>query len=161
MAILHGSWILDTRETGLFIWGETWRKIGAIETIESGINLRHPLAMTESELKTFLTSLQQSGKLNWQLPETAETPQETGKKTRRSSKTETAQIPAQNSSIRKEIRAIALPTQNRGSLPLSLASRWFFSRPSSSFCFLASTASKYYRNRVFCGRRFAFLVAHC
>ena len=111
MAILHGSWILDTRETGLFIWGETWRKIGAIETIESGINLRHPLAMTQSELKIFLTSLQQSGKLNWQFLETAETPQETGKKTRRSSKIEAAQNPAQNSSIRREIRAIALPTQ--------------------------------------------------
>jgi SNF2 family DNA or RNA helicase len=111
MAILHGSWLLNTPNEGLFIWGETWRKLGAIETIESGINLCHPLAMNESELKTFFTSLQQSGKLNWQLPETAETPQEKGKKTRRSSKTETAQIPTQNSSIRRENRAIALPTQ--------------------------------------------------
>ncbi|NJS11742.1 MAG: DEAD/DEAH box helicase [Microcoleus sp. CSU_2_2] len=111
MAILHGSWLLNTQNEGLFIWGETWRKIGAIETIASGINLRHPLAMNESELKTFLTSLQQSGKLNWQLPETAETPQEKGKKTRRSPKTENAQIPAQNSAIRREMRAIALPTE--------------------------------------------------
>jgi SNF2 family DNA or RNA helicase len=111
MAILHGSWILDTQDTGLFIWGETWRKIEAIETIKSGTNLRHPLAMNESELKTFLISLQQLGKLNWQLPETAETPQEKGKKTRRSSKTESAQIPTQNLSIRREIRSIALPTQ--------------------------------------------------
>jgi SNF2 family DNA or RNA helicase len=111
MAILHGSWLINTQNDGLFIWGETWRNIGAIETIESGINLRHPLAMTESELKIFLTSLQQSGKLNWQFPKTTETPQETGKKTRRSPKIETAQIPAQNSSIRQEIRTIALPTQ--------------------------------------------------
>lgn len=112
MAILHGSWLLDRQDTGLFIWGETWRKFGAIETIESGINLRrHPLAMNESELQIFITSLQQSGKLNWQLPETADTPQEKGKKTRRSPKTENLQTPAKNSAIRREIRAIALPTQ--------------------------------------------------
>lgn len=76
MAILHGSWLLENEKSSLFIWGETWRKVGAIETIESGINLPHPLAMTESEFKNFLNSLQQSGKLNWQLPETAETPPE-------------------------------------------------------------------------------------
>ncbi len=118
MAILHGNWIINSEESCLFIWGEVWRKIEAIDTIESGMNLRHPLAMTESELKTFLTSLQQSGKLNWQLPETAEPTQEKGKKTRRSSsralltpKTATAQVVPKISSIRKEILAIALPTQ--------------------------------------------------
>ena len=111
MAILHGSWLVENEKSCLFIWGETWRKIGAIETIESGINLPHPLAMTESEFKTFLNSLQQSGKLNWQLPETAETPPEKSKKTRRSPKTQNAEIPTPDSSIQKEIRAIALPTQ--------------------------------------------------
>jgi Superfamily II DNA/RNA helicases, SNF2 family len=119
MAILHGSWLLDTEDKGLFIWGETWRKIEAIDTIESGMNLRLPLAMTEAELKTFLTSLQQSGKLNWQFPETAlrlssvtaESPQEKGKKIRRSAKTKNPELTAENSSIRREIRAIALPTQ--------------------------------------------------
>ena len=111
MAILHGSWLLDTEDKGLFIWGETWRKIEAIDTIESGMNLRLPLAMTEAELKTFLTSLQQSGKLNWQFPETAETPQEKGKKIRRSAKTQNPEVTAESSSIRREIRAIALPTQ--------------------------------------------------
>ncbi|MEG5062574.1 DEAD/DEAH box helicase [Microcoleus sp. B3-A4] len=111
MAILHGSWLLENEKSCLFIWGETWRKIGAIETIESGINLPHPLAMTESEFKNFLNSLHQSGKLNWQLPETAETPPEKSKKTRRSPKTQNAEITAPNSSIQREIRAIALPTQ--------------------------------------------------
>ncbi len=126
MAILHGSWLVDPQEEScLFIWGETWRKIGAIETIESGMILRHPLAMTESELKTFLISLQQSGKLNWQLPETAEPAKEKNQKTRRSSslaqppqgrdsltpKTATAQVVPKISSVRKDIRAIALPTQ--------------------------------------------------
>ncbi|MEG4273203.1 MULTISPECIES: DEAD/DEAH box helicase [unclassified Microcoleus] len=112
MAILHGSWLIDNDKNCLFIWGETWRKIGAIETRESGINLPHPLAMTESEFKSFLNSLRQSGKLDWQLPETAETPKETSKKTRRSPKNpNAAEITSQNSSIRREIRAIALPTQ--------------------------------------------------
>ncbi|MEG3884586.1 helicase, partial [Microcoleus sp. herbarium19] len=111
MAILHGSWIGDPQESCLFIWGETWRKIEPSQTLESGMMLRHPLAMTEAELKTFLTSLQQSGKLNWKLPETAETAQDKGKKTRRSAKTETAQIIPKISSIQRQIRAIALPTQ--------------------------------------------------
>jgi len=110
MAILHGSWLLEKEKTGLFIWGETWRKIGAIDTVESGMNLHHPLAMTEAELKTFLTSLQQSGKLNWQLPETAEI-QEKSKKTRRSTQTKNAAIPTENLSIQRQVRAIALPTQ--------------------------------------------------
>ncbi|MEG4424343.1 MULTISPECIES: DEAD/DEAH box helicase [unclassified Microcoleus] len=111
MAILHGSWLLENEKSCLFIWGETWRKVGAIETLESGRNLPHPLAMTESEFKIFLNSLQQSGKLDWQLPETAETPPEKSKKTRRSPKTQNAEIPTQDSSIQREIRAIALPTQ--------------------------------------------------
>src|SRR4028118_665547 len=111
MAILHGSWLLENENSCLFIWGETWRKIGGINTIESGINLPHPLAMTEAEFKTFLNSLQQSGKLNWQLPETAETPPEKSKKTRISPKTKNAEITAPNSSIQREVRAIALPTQ--------------------------------------------------
>jgi hypothetical protein len=111
MAILHGSWLLDNQNSCLFIWGETWRKIGEIHTRESGKNLPHPLAMTEAEFKTFLNSLQQSGKLDWQLPETAETPPEKSKKTRISPQTQKAEITAPNSSIQREIRAIALPTQ--------------------------------------------------
>jgi SNF2 family DNA or RNA helicase len=111
MGILHGSWLLENEKSCLFIWGETWRKVGTIHTRESGNNLPHPLAMTEAEFKTFLNSLQQSGKLDWRLPETAETPPEKSKKTRRSPKTQNAEVTAPNSSIQKEIRAIALPTQ--------------------------------------------------
>ncbi|MCC3411809.1 DEAD/DEAH box helicase [Microcoleus sp. PH2017_02_FOX_O_A] len=110
MAILHGSWLLEKEKSGLFIWGETWRKVGAIDTVKSGMSLQHPLAMTESELKIFLNSLQQSGKLNWQLPETADI-QEKIKKTRRSPKTTPAAIPTENLSIQRQVRAIALPTQ--------------------------------------------------
>ncbi|MEG4581669.1 DEAD/DEAH box helicase [Microcoleus sp. MON1_C5] len=110
MAILHGSWLLDNEKSCLFIWGETWRKLGTIDTT-AGINIQHPLAMTEAEFKAFLNSLQQSGKLDWQLPETAENQPEKSKKTRRSPKTPNAEITAQNSSIQREIRAIALPTQ--------------------------------------------------
>jgi superfamily II DNA or RNA helicase len=110
MAILHGSWLLEKEKSGLFIWGETWRKVGAIDTVKSGMSLQHPLAMTESELKIFLNSLQQSGKLNWQLPATEEI-QEKIKKTRRSPKTTPAAIPTENLSIQRQVRAIALPTQ--------------------------------------------------
>ncbi len=119
MAILHGSWIINESESCLFIWAETWRKIEPIDTIELGMSLRFPLAMTESELKTFLISLHQSGKLHWLLPETslqlrsvtAETPQDKSKKNRRSAKNHNPEVTAENSSIRREIRAIALPTQ--------------------------------------------------
>ncbi|MEG4633750.1 SNF2-related protein [Microcoleus sp. AR_TQ3_B6] len=111
MAILHGSWLLEKEKSCLFIWGETWRKVGEIHTRESGKKLPHPLAMTEAEFKTFLNSLQQSGKLNWQLPETAESPPEKTKKTRLSPRSQNAEITASKSSIKKEIRAIALPTQ--------------------------------------------------
>ncbi|PSB39720.1 ATP-dependent helicase [filamentous cyanobacterium Phorm 46] len=110
MAILHGSWLLEHEKSGLFIWGETWRKIGAIDIVESAISLQHPLAMTEAEFKIFLTSLQQSGKLNWKLPETAEI-QEKSKKTRSSSKTTAAALPTENLSILRQVRAIALPTK--------------------------------------------------
>ncbi|MBE9186150.1 DEAD/DEAH box helicase [Microcoleus sp. LEGE 07076] len=110
MAILHGSWIVDLQKNGLFIWGENWRKIGAIDAIESGISLPHPLAMTEAELKIFVKSLQQSGKLNWQLLETAEIPAKT-QKTKRSPKSPTAAFAKENLSIQKQVRAIALPTQ--------------------------------------------------
>jgi hypothetical protein len=117
MAILHGSWIINSQESCLFIWGEVWRKTEAIDTIESGMNLHHPLAMTESELKNFVTSLQQSGKLNWQLSESVEPAQEKGKKTRRSAKTTTVQVIPKNSSIKKEILTIALPTKISASNP--------------------------------------------
>ncbi|PSB44959.1 ATP-dependent helicase [filamentous cyanobacterium Phorm 6] len=110
MAILHGSWLLEHEKSGLFIWGETWRKIGAIDIVESAISLQHPLAMTEAEFKIFLSSLQQSGKLNWQLPETAEI-QEKSKKTRSSSKTTAAALPTENLSVMRQVRAIALPTK--------------------------------------------------
>jgi SNF2 family DNA or RNA helicase/intein/homing endonuclease len=110
MAILHGSWLLEHEKSGLFIWGETWRKIGAIDIVESEISPQHPLAMTEAELNTFLNSLQQSGKLHWQLPETAEIKQKT-KKTRSSSKTTAAALPTENLSVQKQVRAIALPTK--------------------------------------------------
>jgi hypothetical protein len=106
MAILHGSWLLGKTEGSLFIWGETWRKIGAIDLQESKNNPYNPFAMTEAELKTFLASLQQSGQLKWQLPETAETT----KKRARSSKTKNTETPPQDLPANKQIRAIALPT---------------------------------------------------
>ena len=56
MAILHGSWI--TRENGgyLFIWGETWRTKASVEAPSANGVSSHPLAMTQTELITFLGS---------------------------------------------------------------------------------------------------------
>jgi SNF2 family DNA or RNA helicase len=106
MAILHGSWLLGKTEGSLFIWGETWRKIGAIDFQDSKVNPHNPFAMSEAELKNFLASLQQSGQLKWQMPETAET----NKKRARSTKTKNPETP-QNLPANEQIRSIALPTQ--------------------------------------------------
>jgi SNF2 family DNA or RNA helicase/intein/homing endonuclease len=111
MAILHGSWLLGKTGGSLFIWGETWRKIGAIDPKDVAINPSNPFAMTEAELKKFLAVLQQSGQLKWQLPQAEVVPQETGKKKGRSTKNKTAEIPTPDLPENKQIRAIALPTQ--------------------------------------------------
>jgi SNF2 family DNA or RNA helicase len=56
MAILHGSWI--SREGGghLFIWGETWRTMASVESPSLNGASSHPLAMTQTELMSFLRS---------------------------------------------------------------------------------------------------------
>jgi SNF2 family DNA or RNA helicase len=54
MAILHGSWIPLASGGNLFIWGETWRTMAAVEASKSiGIS-SHPFAMTQPELTSFL-----------------------------------------------------------------------------------------------------------
>lgn len=111
MAILHGSWLLGETEGSLFIWGESWRKIRPIDLPDSGIYQQNPFAMTQDELKNFIASLQQSGKLNWRLPETELHRQETGKKKGRTAPTKNAELSPKNLSVYKQIRAIALPTQ--------------------------------------------------
>ncbi|HLO49969.1 MAG TPA: DEAD/DEAH box helicase [Kamptonema sp.] len=67
MAILHGSWLLH--QSGyLFIWGETWRRIATSDAPQPGQFINNPYAMGSAELNDFLTSLQQSKKLNWEFP---------------------------------------------------------------------------------------------
>ncbi|MBP0016879.1 MAG: DEAD/DEAH box helicase family protein [Cyanobacteria bacterium SBLK] len=51
MAILHGSWILNTAESGyFFLWGETWRTKPEDELREGEKIPHHPFAMTRDEL---------------------------------------------------------------------------------------------------------------
>lgn len=88
MAILHGSWLLQSStlplesEIGqgcLLIWGETWRRLTPEETGESlkgdrpidlpDTVLCHPFAMSGEELVEFLQSLQQSNPINLPLGE--------------------------------------------------------------------------------------------
>ncbi|HEY9806297.1 MAG TPA: SNF2 helicase-associated domain-containing protein, partial [Candidatus Obscuribacterales bacterium] len=87
MAILHGSWLLQTSSnladqsasepgsapsldsTGcFFVWGETWRRIADEIAATTDTIPAHPFAIASSELAEFLRSLQQSGQLNWTLP---------------------------------------------------------------------------------------------
>ncbi|MEP0869501.1 DEAD/DEAH box helicase [Trichocoleus desertorum AS-A10] len=87
MAILHGSWLLQTSKnvahqsaselgehsslnfTGcFFVWGETWRRIAEDTAITTDQVPEHPFAIAPSELADLLRSLQQAGKLKWTLP---------------------------------------------------------------------------------------------
>ncbi len=58
MAILHGSWLVQNRNSCLFVWGETWRTLtdnfddGEFTTVPF-----HPLVMTPQELRQWLSQL--------------------------------------------------------------------------------------------------------
>ncbi|MDF0553097.1 DEAD/DEAH box helicase [Kamptonema sp. UHCC 0994] len=118
MAILHGTWLLE-RGGYLFIWGETWRRITANQTPDTNESLHNPYTMAEAELNSFLTSLHESKKLNWLLPEIIEKPQEKTKATSKqkkanlktSQKSQSQKITTPKFSTRWENHAIALPTQ--------------------------------------------------
>ncbi len=87
MAILHGSWILQSQGEssepselerspwgGYFlVWGETWRRIEpinlALDHQGEGIPQPHPFAMTAVELADWLKALHQSRQLNWNVAE--------------------------------------------------------------------------------------------
>ncbi len=61
MAILHGSWVSQPKDSVLFIWGETWRRSADLGKhsdgdIETDDVPSHPLAMTCQEFTSFLTS---------------------------------------------------------------------------------------------------------
>jgi SNF2 family DNA or RNA helicase len=53
MATLHGTWILNNRNSYFFIWGETWRSSQGQTEVSAEIPL-HPLAMTSGELNEWL-----------------------------------------------------------------------------------------------------------
>lgn len=117
MAILHGSWLLQPQGGYLFIWGETWRRIATSDSWERGKTLLHPYAMASAELTVFLTALQQSGQLNWQLPIASNKQVETSqgspdkKKTRgKSSQKLQGEELKHRSKVQWQTQAIALPT---------------------------------------------------
>jgi SNF2 family DNA or RNA helicase len=56
MATLHGSWIPRESSGYLFVWGETWRTMGSVESPSVDGASPHPLAMTQAELNSFLRS---------------------------------------------------------------------------------------------------------
>ncbi|CDN10290.1 Helicase, SNF2/RAD54 family [Richelia intracellularis] len=57
MAILHGSWLINNRDSGLFLWGETWR---SLETNLVNCELtnipQYPLLMSAEYLREWLNS---------------------------------------------------------------------------------------------------------
>lgn len=57
MSILHGSWILQSDSDRLFIWGESWRSLVAVEsnTNSDGIPI-HPFCLSQDELILLLTN---------------------------------------------------------------------------------------------------------
>ena len=56
MAVLHGSWLLQSQNSYLFVWGESWRPIPPDGSYKTDLIPFHPLAMTQAELISFLRS---------------------------------------------------------------------------------------------------------
>ncbi|WP_354636306.1 DEAD/DEAH box helicase [Planktothricoides raciborskii] len=110
MGILHGSWKLEKQGSYLFIWGETWRKITDGENNPASEIAPHPLGMSGAEFTDFLTSLQQSNRIKWEIP--VEKPPEKAKSKQRS-RFYQANLQPNTSEYVSEwgIEAIALPTQ--------------------------------------------------
>lgn len=110
MGILHGSWKLDKQGSYLFIWGETWRKIADGENNPPSAIAPHPLGMSGAEFTDFLTSLQQSNRIKWEIP--VEKPPEKAKSKQRSRLGKGNLEPNISQYISQwGIEAIALPTQ--------------------------------------------------
>ena len=55
MSILHGSWILQSDSERLFIWGESWRSLVAVESNTNSEELSiHPFCLSQAELVSLL-----------------------------------------------------------------------------------------------------------
>lgn len=124
MALLHGSWLVQPQGNNLFIWGETWRRMTATETREKpDAVVLHPLAMTPTELTTFLISLQQSGKLNGSLPEFLFSEVKSPAKGRKSKRTEPSNLLSEvenRPGSRWQLQTLAIPSRI-----FEPASHWF------------------------------------
>lgn len=108
MAILHGSWLKtrdsrDVQHQGdyFLIWGETWRRMSANESASLETVTPHPLAMTPEELKDFVRSLNQQGRLKWEWPDDATPKKGKGKQQKKETPSDFR---------RWQERAIALPS---------------------------------------------------
>jgi SNF2 family DNA or RNA helicase len=100
MAILHGSWILQSQAQSqpleaegvvwdgyFFVWGETWRRVEPLP-LEDQPN--QPFAMTAVELMQALQSLQQTHQLNWPVVDFPLATAERGRRQQQSSATESS-----------------------------------------------------------------------
>ncbi|MCL1465929.1 DEAD/DEAH box helicase [Argonema galeatum] len=112
MAILHGSWLVQSQGGYLFIWGETWRRIAAGASSQSGTVPPHPLAMNPADLIAYLKSLPH---LSQVLPDDVFLPDEASSKagktvTKQSRKTKVASSDISLSSRRWQLQTLALPS---------------------------------------------------
>ncbi len=65
MATLHGSWILRSHQSYLFVWGETWRNLSEEEATQTTVPC-HPYTMDEGKLEAFLQAHQlTTGRKRW------------------------------------------------------------------------------------------------
>jgi SNF2 family DNA or RNA helicase len=103
MAILHGSWLLNTQGSCFFVWGETWRSISSDRTRDELTQVQPShTAMTPFELLELLRERNIEIPHEWGQVQTQNSGVKSGKK-RKATTTEDVSLPS--SSI-----VVALPT---------------------------------------------------
>lgn len=56
MSIIHGSWILQSNDNQFFVWGETWRSLVTVESVDTADISLHPFSLKRQELFSLLAS---------------------------------------------------------------------------------------------------------
>ncbi len=103
MAILHGSWLIKSQGSCLFIWGETWRSQAASPPAEILELSLHPLAMTPIELLEWMRSLKIKIPKLLQQANTETVTTSSSRRTRKS-------LPSSEINLPSTSQIIALPT---------------------------------------------------
>ncbi len=54
MSIIHGSWIVQPKREGFFVWGETWRSLVNLAITTNNNHSQHPFGLNTTELISLL-----------------------------------------------------------------------------------------------------------